>query len=112
MSSSFGQLHPQLQAAAAALYNVAMQYGLFPTVTSVLRTYAQQARLYRRYLAGSSPYPAAPPGHSKHERGLAFDMVVQQGGFSPQQAWLGQVWESWGGRWGGRFKDPIHFEAP
>lgn len=23
---------------------------------------------------------------------------------------LGRVWESWGGRWGGRFNDPIHFE--
>ena len=25
---------------------------------------------------------------------------------------LGQVWESWGGIWGGHFKDPIHFEFP
>lgn len=23
----------------------------------------------------------------------------------------GRVWESWGGRWGGRFGDPIHFEV-
>jgi len=25
---------------------------------------------------------------------------------------LGKVWESWGGVWGGHFKDPIHFEFP
>lgn len=25
---------------------------------------------------------------------------------------LGQVWESWGGVWGGEFRDPIHFEYP
>jgi len=25
--------------------------------------------------------------------------------------WLGQVWEAAGGKWGGRFKDPIHFEV-
>lgn len=23
----------------------------------------------------------------------------------------GELWESWGGRWGGRFNDPIHFEV-
>lgn len=21
----------------------------------------------------------------------------------------GEVWESWGGEWGGRYKDPVHF---
>lgn len=25
---------------------------------------------------------------------------------------LGQVWESWGGVWGGRASDPIHYEYP
>jgi hypothetical protein len=25
---------------------------------------------------------------------------------------LGQVWQSWGGVWGGAFNDPIHFEFP
>jgi len=24
---------------------------------------------------------------------------------------FGELWESWGGTWGGRFGDPIHFEA-
>jgi hypothetical protein len=24
---------------------------------------------------------------------------------------MGLLWEWWGGRWGGRFNDPIHFEA-
>jgi hypothetical protein len=25
---------------------------------------------------------------------------------------LGQLWQSWGGIWGGAFNDPIHFEYP
>lgn len=25
--------------------------------------------------------------------------------------WLGAVWEAAGGKWGGRFNDPIHFEV-
>jgi len=76
-------------------------------VTSTLRTFATQHRLYRRFLAGLSPYPAAPPGTSMHEQGRAFDL----GGLdSSELSELGRTWESWGGRWGGRFGDPIHFE--
>lgn len=91
-------------------------------VSSGYRSSTEQARLYRRYLAGLMPGPVAPPGQSKHELGLAIDV------WSP--AWdasfdasnppsvlvaAGQAWEAAGGTWGGHFKtvdpDPIHFEA-
>jgi len=77
------------------------------SVSSTYRTHSQQAELYRRYLAGLTDYPAAPPGQSYHEYGRAFDVVAP---------WyilrrMGQVWESWGGTWGGHFRDPIHFQA-
>jgi len=82
-------------------------------VTSVKRSVTEQARLYRRYKAGVSRFPAAPPGKSKHEgtpgRGgysIAFDIMAQDATLK----WAGKLWESWGGRWGGRFNDPIHFE--
>lgn len=87
-----------------ALYGVAVANGLQPRITSVFRSRAVQARLYRNYLAGRSRWPAAPPGKSKHQYGLAFDMVADN---LPA---LGALWESWGGRWGGRFHDDIHFE--
>jgi len=67
-----------------------------------------QTKLYRRYLAGLSRYPAAPPGTSKHELGLAFDVWHPDARVLEA---LGRLWESWGGTWGGRFKDPIHFEV-
>lgn len=76
-------------------------------VTSTYRSSTQQAILYRRYLSGQSIYPAAPPGRSLHQQGRAFDVVAP--GEVLQQ--LGEIWESWGGRWGGRKNDPIHFEA-
>lgn len=86
---------------------LAQPAALSARVTSAFRTYAQQARLYRRYLHGMSPYPAAPPGNSMHEQGRAFDL----GGLTAEELQtLGLTWESWGGRWGGRFGDPIHFE--
>lgn len=75
------------------------------TITSVRRSYTQQLRLW--YNRHNNPYPVAPPGTSKHEAGRAFDLV----GPPELLRQAGQLWESWGGRWGGRFRDPIHFEA-
>jgi len=78
------------------------------TVTSVTRTRSEQNKLYAAYLAGRSRFPAAAPGTSKHERGLAMDI----GGLQPAELrYLGAVWKRWGGRWGGDFRDPIHFES-
>jgi hypothetical protein len=101
--SSLAQLQPWLRPWAERLVQ------LYPQgrVTSVRRTWSQQYYLYRRFLQGQNPYPVAPPGRSYHEYGRAFDFeapadVLEQ---------LGQIWESWRGRWGGRFHDPIHFEA-
>lgn len=102
-------LDPALRDAAKWLVDVARIAGLRPVVTSARRSSKKQAQLYDRYMRGLSPYPAAPPGTSKHERGLAFDVTVQP--LSALSA-LGSLWESIGGRWGGRFKDPVHFEHP
>ena len=74
-------------------------------VTSTRRTYAEQKALYDRWKAGLSKYPAAVPGTSDHELGLAFDIVADDAVLEA----AGALWESMGGRWGGRFKDPIHF---
>lgn len=102
-------LDPSFYPSAQALVDACGLAGLLPRVTSALRTYSQQKRLYERFLAGTAHYPVAPPGHSAHELGLAFDMVVV-----PMDSIrdVGELWESWGGRWGGRFGDEIHFEAP
>lgn len=88
---------------------VAAIQGLDPTarVTSSRRSRAEQTRLYRRYLAGKSRYPVAPPGRSKHELGRAIDIIAS----SRVLRLAGEAWERAGGKWGGRFNDDIHFEA-
>ena len=101
----FNELIPEIQSFARALVDAAGTAGLQPRVTSTLRTYAQQKRLYSRYVAGLSPYPAAPPGHSAHEYGWAFDMV------STDNDACGDYWQQLGGIWGAR-RDPVHFEYP
>ena len=108
MATGLNTLESWLQPAAVQLVNIAVAAGLGPKVSSARRSHAQQALLYRRYLAGQSRFPAAPPGQSTHEFGLAFDLWVND---EAQLADLGQVWQSMGGVWGGHFKDPIHFEA-
>ena len=43
-------------------------------VNSSYRSWTQQAALYARYKSGISKLPAAPPGHSYHNIGLALDI--------------------------------------
>lgn len=101
----FAELHPELRPWARHLYQTAERYGLRPRITSTYRSISTQRRLYNEYRAGRRAFPVAPPGRSLHNFRLAFDMV------SDNNDWLGQVWEYWGGRWGGRFRDPIHFDT-
>lgn len=76
---------------------------LRPRITSATRTRQEQTILYERKLRGMSVLPAAAPGRSLHERGLAFDIVTT----NPQLA--GMIAAYYGLRW--RPSDPVHFEA-
>jgi hypothetical protein len=99
---------PELAVPGYALILEVERAGLQARVTSVVRSHAKQAKLYRDFLAGISALPAAPPGQSAHEYGLAFDMLVSPYEY---QADVGALWEAWGGAWGG-VADPVHFELP
>lgn len=103
MSTAMFLLDPRFRPYAEALVSIARQYRLNPRVTSTYRSIAEQTALYREYLAGRHPYPVAPPGQSMHNYGLAFDMV------SEDNAWLGAVWNVWGGKWS--VSDDIHFSV-
>lgn len=109
MGANLDALDSGLADNARALDAAVHQSGLIGNFTSTWRSRAEQTRLYNRFLAGASRYPAAPPGQSAHEYGWAFDYVV-----SPRvyQEDVGALWESWGGTWGGRFQDEVHFELP
>jgi hypothetical protein len=97
-----------LRDTAAELDAAVHRSGLRGSFSSTLRTNAEQARLYKRFLAGASQFPAAPPGGSAHEYGLAFDYVVSP--WSAQSA-VGQ-WarENLGLAWSPN--DAVHFEVP
>lgn len=81
-------------------------------VTSARRTRHEQAKLRQRFLDGKSAIYAAPPGHSMHELGLAFDVArMNQNPLTDEVlAQAGSLWQSIGGVW--HPSDPVHFEAP
>jgi len=83
--------------------------GFESRVASTTRTYREQAQLRANYLAGKSRYPAAAPGHSAHERGIAFDLAASPAAL----ALAGRYAGAFRLRWGGGFSppDPVHFEA-
>lgn len=106
MSTSLRSLQPWLRPYAEYLVSLAPYAGARRhRITSVKRSRAQQRSLYKRFLAGRSSFPAAPPGKSKHEYGLAWDMVTE-----PYSALytLGAWWKALGGTWSR--SDAIHFE--
>jgi|SRR6516225_7305693 len=96
---------PSLLEGMDALVQVASDAGISPRITSTIRTAREQSYLYKRWISGASALPAAPPGHSAHEYGWAFDMIVEPMDYLPE---LGKIWHEWGGTYGG--KDYVHFE--
>jgi hypothetical protein len=109
MAVSLDGLDANLRAAALALDGVVRDNGRVGKFTSTVRSRAEQSRLYRRFLAGLSQFPALPPGQSAHEYGLAFDYIVEPLSADTQQQ-LGEIWQSWGGGWSPT--DAVHFELP
>jgi peptidoglycan L-alanyl-D-glutamate endopeptidase CwlK len=103
------QVSPELAARVRQMASILEAQGIRIRVSSGLRSYAQQAALYAN--RASNPNPVAAPGTSKHERGLAVDLVAVSGGSS---AAIGAAGESIGLVWGGRWNRPDlpHFELP
>lgn len=104
-------LHPSLYPWAHWIYSIGKQYDPKLVVTSARRSIMKQHMLYHRWLSGESKIPANRPGTSLHEHGLAFDLArigIDPLG-DPLLAWLGAVWEHYGGRHGGE-RDPVHFQ--
>ena len=104
-------LHPGLVPWARWIYAVGKYYDPLLVVTSARRSSSKQSLLWHRWISGHSKIPAARPGTSLHEHGLAFDMarIGKEPLGDPLLAYLGKLWEHYGGRHGGE-RDPVHFQ--
>lgn len=75
MGSSLLTLEPCTRSWYRAALVDLRRAGISVTTTSTRRTTAEQARLFRDFQAGITRFPAARPGTSTHELGIAVDLV-------------------------------------
>lgn len=106
-STSTRTLDGGLQGIARAFVAALEANGIKVTISSTRRSLDTQRALYTNFQRGCSRLPAAAPGKSMHGLGRAFDLHLEP----PVYELAGEFWESIGGTWGGRFNDPVHFEA-
>lgn len=99
-------LNAAIRPAAASAISFARSQGVSIVVTSVKRSTAEQRKLYADYLAGRSRFPAAPPGRSAHEFGLAWDSYVEPSLVD----WWVAVRQAFG--WHVPANDWVHAEVP
>ncbi len=119
------KLHPMIRDKVRAFIAAAQDQDIFLRITSGLRTWGEQQKLYDQGRTAESKEKKEPivtqtkPGQSFHNYGLAFDVVEIKDGTAlwdnPNWAKIGALGKTfgfeWGGEWSG-FQDLPHFEYP
>jgi peptidoglycan L-alanyl-D-glutamate endopeptidase CwlK len=114
MIADLQSLHPYFRDKVLELIRACRQKGIEIAVVETYRTHAKQ----NEYTSMGRRYTRAKAGHSKHQYGLAVDIVALKDSV-PQwnniALWrkIGVMGERLGLRWGGRWRrpfDPAHFE--
>lgn len=106
MSIHLRGLSPSVRTHAELTLEWARYYGIPVTITSTYRSWNEQQTLYSRYLRGESRWPAAAPGQSAHNWGLAWDSFVRP---TDQPAWN---WLRRALGWNVPERDEIHAAVP
>ena len=72
-----------------ALVSAAAENGILVLLNSGFRSYPEQKHLHDGFTRGLPGFnTAAPPGFSKHQNGIAFDLSVPGGDGNPTYEWL------------------------
>lgn len=114
MITSLESLHPYFRDKVQQLIQIAGDKGIILAIVETYRTRAKQAE----YKSMGKRYTRTGAGNSKHQYGLAVDVVPIVNGqaqWHNMQLWrkVGVIGERLGLRWGGRWRspfDPGHFE--
>src|SRR5260370_31326543 len=75
MSTSLRDLAPHTRPKVSAWLASLRDAGVQGQITSTRRSRLEQTRLWKRFVSGQSILPSAPPRSSKHEVGLAINIV-------------------------------------
>jgi hypothetical protein len=114
MIADLNSLHPYFRDRVHELINACKAQGIELAVVESFRTHAKQSE----YFGMGRKYTRSKGGKSKHQYGLAVDVVPVVDGVAQWddiRLWrrIGVIGERMGLRWGGRWKapyDPAHFE--
>lgn len=116
-AKTIATLLPELRERAAKLVELAAKEDITIKIISGLRSYEEQDELYAQgRTKPGKVVTKAKGGQSWHNHGCAFDVGVFEGssylGESPHYRAVGELGESLGLEWGGRwkFKDDPHFQ--
>lgn len=99
-------LPSQVRIALGRARSEARLRGFQAVITSTFRTRSEQQFLFDQFQRGLTSFPVAPPGTSRHEFGLAVDLVVIPPNRLPE---LVEIMRSVGFRWAGP-TDSVHFD--
>ena len=75
MGVSILDLEPVTRLSLRQAIEESIRLGIQFFITSTVRSFAEQLRLFLRFKAGQSRFPAAAPGKSTHQLGIAVDLV-------------------------------------
>lgn len=114
MIADLKSLHPYFRDKIVNMINICKSKGIELAVVESYRTKAKQSE----YFSMGKKYTQSKGGKSKHQYGLAVDLVPIVNGqpkWDNKVLWrkIGVIGESLGLRWGGRWRsiyDPAHFE--
>lgn len=100
-------LNPSFAQIVTVILYYLTYFGVRWTITSGLRSKAQQKALMDRYKSGDPSVRVAPATNSRHLTGDAIDISTDH------PVGLGWLAKTFGLRWGGDFSkpDPIHIDA-
>ena len=108
MTATLSLLHPEVYRRLLGLIEDARKMGVHVRVTSTYRSSQEQKRLYQAWLdRGKTGLPAAPPGFSTHEYGVAVDLVPDDPADLPTVVGVAGCN---GFHWAGQ-SDPVHFDV-
>jgi len=75
MGTSILDLEPVTRLSLRQAIEESIRLGIQFFITSTVRSFVEQLKLFIRFKAGQSKFPAAPPGKSTHQLGIAVDLV-------------------------------------
>lgn len=100
-------LNPEVARRMNLIVAEARRHGIRMSITSTWRSSAAQERLYREWVArGRTGLPAARPGLSTHEYGVAFDASFPRAA----EATVAAIAARYGLKWFGP-RDRVHFDV-